>query len=374
LSTQNHIADLPLARAFPDTGLAVMRTSLTDRNGDIAFQVKASPMGSISHSHADQGNFYLAAYGEPLLIPSGHYQGGYEALFGSPHHAGWTWQSWAHNVPLIDGKGQGSRNPEANGYLEHFYHSDLLDFVRVDITRAYLAGATAEAPRAVAKAGAGLAARIGEAPVKSVRRNIIFLRPGTFVIVDEIECSRAATVDWLLHAWNRFEIDGQRAVVKNGVAAASIQLVSDAGAGISQSNEFTVPLSDKYKKQWHLTAAYPARLAHRITAVITPSRVNEVGAADPRVSRTAAGIRLEWPDGRACSVSQSGTTSMTVDCGAWVYVSDATAIVPPGGGKITFSAPVDALARRGTVDVAGATPFEVPGRGSYPAGKVTLRP
>lgn len=161
------VGNLPLARVFPDTELVTLRTDLTNPANDIAFFIKSNPYGSVSHAWADQGNFFLEAWGEPLLVPSGHYQGSHEVLFGSPHHAGWTWQNWAHNVPLVDGKGQASRTTEAAGQVEHFYHSAAADYVRADATRAYRARIGNEAVRTLKKSDAGMAARIGSAPVAS---------------------------------------------------------------------------------------------------------------------------------------------------------------------------------------------------------------
>ncbi len=378
IAGNNQIASLPLARAFPDTGLVAMRTNLTDPHSDIEFLLRANPFGSVSHAHADQGNFYLAAYGEPLLIPSGHYQGGHEVLFGSPHHSGWTWQSLAHNVPLIDGKGQAPRSPAANAYLEHFYHSGQADLARVDLTRAYQAEA--------AEPKGGLPVPAGSAPITSYRRTVLFLRPGTFVLIDDIECSREARLDWRLHAWNSFAIDNarQQAKVSNGGAGALIQWIAGAPAKISQTNEFSVPLSDAYKKQWHLNAAYAARRLHRVFTVISPYKTGSP-ETPPEVSATEAGLGLRWKDERACSVSLAqadkkilrqgaieAAASLLASCQDWTYAADATTF-KSGGQTLSFSVPVDVIAKAGTLEISSSAAFEISGRGRYPAGNTSLK-
>ena len=69
----------------------------------------------VSHGHQDQNAFALAAYGEPLAIPSGYYN-----FWGSLHHFGWTQQTKAKCAITFDGgKGQ-PRGAQYKGKVAHF--------------------------------------------------------------------------------------------------------------------------------------------------------------------------------------------------------------------------------------------------------------
>ena len=86
---------------FEDGGFAAMHTDLTS-DEDICVLMRASRYTADSHRHRDQGSFALFFGGRSLVSPSGYF--GRE--YGSRHHAEWTRSTVAHNVALIDGKGQ----------------------------------------------------------------------------------------------------------------------------------------------------------------------------------------------------------------------------------------------------------------------------
>ena len=369
LARKADVGRLPLARVFPDTGLAVLRTNLTSAADDVQFLLKSNPFGPVSHANADQAGFYLSAYGEPLLIPSGHYQGSHEVLFGSPHHAGWTWQSWAHNVPLVDGKGQASRSPQAAGQVEHFYHSPVADYVRVDATNAYKAPIADEAVRTINKFAPEMVKRIGSAPVTSYRRAVLFLRPATIVMFDDLEASSAVRLDWLLHAWNRFDIDetGRAATAKNGAARASVRLLTGDVTGISQTGDYLIPVPKDFKTQWHLTARLSPAQHHRVVSVIQAHREGgEVPASESARGEGWSGASLRWKDGRKAVVAFAERAGARLEAGGavaegrvlaasagWFYAADATRLETPYG-KWEFSSPVDVLATADMLKVAGA--------------------
>ena len=96
---------------------------LTNAAEDVAFYFRSSPYGSVSHGHQDQNAFALAAYGEPLAIPSGYYN-----FWGSLHHFGWTQQTKAKCAITFDGgKGQ-PRGAQYKGQAQNpfFPHGSFL--------------------------------------------------------------------------------------------------------------------------------------------------------------------------------------------------------------------------------------------------------
>ena len=358
--------DMPLARVFPDTGLAVLRTSLTDPKDDIQFMIKSSPFGSVSHAHADQGNFYLAAYGKPLAIPSGYYGSNVGSLYGGPHHATWMWQSWAHNVPLVDGIGQGARTGDAAGSIEHFYHSGLVDHVRVDATQAYRAASPKSAVAELEKIDPNLARRSGNAPVESYRRSVVFLRPSAFIVFDDLRASRAVRFDWLLHALNPMQLGEGEATIQNQDARLAVRIL--APASLSQSDRFIVPPYKKWKPQSHMTAALAKESGvHRVVTVLLPHRPGdrlpgtsavqgagwtgvELKAGNERttVAFATAG-ELEMPGAKASArvlVIHEGSSP-------WIYAADVTRL-SAGGRNWNYPRPVDVLIRRGAEPIVSS--------------------
>lgn len=270
--------DLPLARVFPDTGLAVLRTHLADAGQDIHFMIKANPFGSVSHAHADQGNFTLSAYGVPLVIASGYYP-----LYGDEHHYTWTRQSWAHNVPLLGGKGQATRTAQALGQIEHFAHSDLnlIDYVRIEAARAYSAPVPGSVKKQLDAFIPGLSERIGSVPVTRWCRHVVYVRPNLFILFDDVEASEPIEFEWLLHTVNAAELDGEGRglTVGNAGVRLSVVFATDRTVRLSQDDQFTFPPRGRHAgrpKQWHIKARIEGtRRTHRFLSFLFPHREGE---------------------------------------------------------------------------------------------------
>ncbi len=170
-------------RVFPHAGLAAIRTHLDDPARDVALLFRSSPLGAISHSHADNNDFALHVAGEPLLIPSGYYAG-----YGSPHHVHWLWHTRSHNCVTLSDAGQRMRCFESAGAVECPFEDDRL---------AYLRG--------TADASYDLAERC--------RRHVVFLKPhGCFVLIDEFVPAAGTTagLQWNVHAFEPFQVDRER--------------------------------------------------------------------------------------------------------------------------------------------------------------------
>jgi hypothetical protein len=113
-----------------------------------------------SHGHADQGSFVLTAYGEHLVDDTGY--------------GGWEAESESHSVVLIDGEGQ--RKNGTLGAIRDFIHTGAIDYFEADSTPAY-------------------------APAQLVKRHVVFMRPGYFVIADHVRKDDAPhEYQWLLHS------------------------------------------------------------------------------------------------------------------------------------------------------------------------------
>lgn len=192
--------ELPPARWFRDIGWVCMHSDLLDPER-ISFYFKASPMGSFNHSHADQNSFVLNAFGEALAIDSGYYD-----WYGSPFDKTYTRQTLAHNA-ITHGEGAGQRifDIAARGRVNGFVTHPVFDACTGDATEAY--GGTLS--RAV--------------------RHVIYLRPATFVVIDDLAVSSGVSplpFAWWIHGLSDITIDAdeQGATIEQGRARLAVRI------------------------------------------------------------------------------------------------------------------------------------------------------
>ena len=260
--------DLPQAAHFADVGWVAMHSHLADRERNVMMLAKSSPYGSFNHSHADQNSFVLEAYSRPLLIDSGYYP-----WYGSPHDSSWYKQTRAHNAILINGKGQGVANIEARGRIIAFENTDDIVYTVGDATVAYQQPSLFSAP---------LDLCAHDQQVVRAQRHFVFIRPDLFVILDDIETTEPAAIQFLLHALYPFEVDqtAQTLAIVNEPAMAKIHLLGEDQATISQTDQFTDPPEAEgggtYPNQWHATCDFAAtRAVRRLLTVIQIARTDE---------------------------------------------------------------------------------------------------
>lgn len=239
-------ADLAQARAFADVGWAFLHSDLSDPGG-VMLGFKSSPHGSYSHSHADQNSFVLFAHGRSLAIDAGYYES-----YGSAHHYGYTKQTKSHNAVLVDGKGQAINDITSTGQLTGFVHGAGFDFV------------------------AGQAAAGYKGALESWERQILFVRPGLFVVVDELEAPSPATFQWLLHTETEPTIDPAKQTIetKRDGAFLHTALLWPGKLDLTMTDQFDPqPIAGKVRlqPQYHITAATLEPAARqRIVAVLAP--------------------------------------------------------------------------------------------------------
>ena len=166
---------IPNGASFPSVGVAAMHSSLADRDR-VSVLFKSSPYGSLNHSHADQNSFVLYAEGKVLAMDSGVYDS-----YGSPHWRNWYKQTRAHNAITYDGGVGQSLGPTGLGDREHdgrivkFSTSPAYDMVVGDARAAY---------------GGDLS---------QARRTLVFIRPSTLVVVDQLRSAQPRSWEWNLH-------------------------------------------------------------------------------------------------------------------------------------------------------------------------------
>ena len=242
--------DLPQSRVFPNIGLVGMHSGLADPTGSVQMLFRSDPYGSVSHNHASQNAFAINAFGEALAISSGYYQ-----QYGCPHHAQWTWETKAHNSITIDGKGQRKRSRASQGRIARFWEDGDITYAMGDATAAY------------------------EGRLERFHRHVVFLRPDTFVIVDDIAAAKPVSAEWWLHARSEMAIDKAKrtAAITSGDARLITRFVEPESLTFSQTDKFPVtPHKPDSPNQWHLTVVPTQKTAApRFVTVLRPLRTDQ---------------------------------------------------------------------------------------------------
>lgn len=290
--------ELPPARVFPSVGLASMHTALGDASEDISLLLRSSPYGSVSHGHADQNAFAIEAFGRGLAIATGYYP-----WYGSPHHQNWTRATKAVNSVLVDGEGQVRRSWDAKGQITAFQSVEGYDYAEGEASAAY---------------GGRL---------DRFRRHVVHVRPGVFVIFDDLAAPKPATYQWLLHAYDRINVDEPSRIldIRREPAAMKTWLLLPADVSFSQTDRYVPepePTVREPKNTWHLTASttQPAT-SGQFLAVLMPHRVGRE-ATLPRAAlvrgRGALGARLSFPDGSEELVGfRTDAGAKAIECGGF---------------------------------------------------------
>jgi len=227
-------ADLPGSRVFRGVGWAGLHGDLADPDNDTCMIFKSSPYGSVSHSHADQNTFAIMKGGKALAIPSGYYGPSY----GQAHHSEWTRATKANNCVLVNGEGQVIRDAKANGRIAAFEDRKGLTYLMGDAAPAYMG--------------------------KLLRcdRHILFLRPGLFLVLDDLEAPSTSRYQWMLHAFEEMELGEAQAISRRDGATLDVRLSSPEGLTLSQTDRFDTPynegIPEEFQRErpnhWHVTA------------------------------------------------------------------------------------------------------------------------
>ncbi|MFO7973505.1 MAG: DUF4962 domain-containing protein, partial [Candidatus Hydrogenedentota bacterium] len=240
--------ELPHGRYFPGVGLVSLHTALGNAAEDIHFLIHSDPYGAISHAHADQNAFTLEAFREPLAIASGYYP-----WYGSDHHRKWSWESKSSNTITFDGgTGQVIRSSKSHGTITAFDLNRDYDYVAADATPAY-----------------------GSRLTQCVRK-IVHIRPGVFVIFDDVAAPEPVMFEWRLHARSEMALDeaGARVTVREGDSRMAVTFAAPGNVVMNQTTGFEYPPErGTYPDQWHLVVSPPEKTdAAQYLSVLIPYR------------------------------------------------------------------------------------------------------
>jgi len=271
--------DIPQAAAFRDVGWAALYDRFWDSHSARLF-FKSSPWGSHSHSHRDQNSFVIHAFGEILAIDKGYY--GY---YGDDYHRQVCCATKSHNTVLVNGEGQES-GIEHDGHIDDFFDSEHFAFLVGDAAAAY-----------------------GDR-LDTFLRAILCIRPGIFIVYDQLEAPRPSSFSWQLNAFEEMALDEDAQTVtihQRDARLRATHLLPD-GLSYRQSNERPYELKARY------TEAFPEHYTcwcetpgespgMRFLTVLEPYRADE----GPRVTDLRA-IESDDLVGLSFSHDESGYT------------------------------------------------------------------
>jgi hypothetical protein len=177
----------------------------------------------------------------------------------------------------VDGQGQVPRRWDANGKLTAFESVDGYDYAEAEAAPAYLGR------------------------LERFRRHVVHVRPGVFVLFDDLQAPEPARFQWLLHAYRQISIDEAYRIlrVENAPAAMNVHLLLPDKVDFTQTDKYDPepePTKGRWSNTWHLTASTvtPSRTA-RFLAVLLPHRrgkENLLPKVEPLQGQGAVGVRL----------------------------------------------------------------------------------
>ncbi len=310
--------DLPDSRVFWGTGLAMLHSDLTDAKNDVFIEFKSSPFGSHSHGYDAQNSFVLYAYGEPLFIRTGR-----RDSYGSDHHKNWMWQTKSVNSVLVNNEGQAPRSQAARGRLLGFYTSKELDYV------------------------AGEAAEAYEGKLNRFTRRILFFKPDTVLILDDLEAPEPSTFQWLLHSGEQMQTRRNSIHARSGSVLAHVDIrqsdfwesmveggtAASSGLTITQTDQFDPPPRRRIKlTQWHATVSTSKpKTREDFTALIRSQDMRQAvdgthmltteafGSADGGAGKA---VLFDLPDGQVIVLRRTSAGDLAMTRGPQVVATD----------------------------------------------------
>jgi len=277
---------LPPSRLFRGTGQAYLNTTLTAADQDVQVIFKSSPMGTQSHGNEANNSFVLWAYGQPLLVRTGHYY-----LYGGPHHRDWVWSTRSLNNITVDGQGQVKCSSAAKGRIVAFKTTPSIDVVVGEAAEAYRLSEGGKDRRLLDR----------------YTRAILFVKPELVIVFDRLAAPQPANFQYWLHAVNKFAVNGQRDVVtRAGDVVCAIDILAPEGLSFTQTDQYDPnPWPQITMREWHLTATTPSRAkTAEFVAVYRPHRAQQAVPRGADLKRIDGGYVLtaELSDGRVTAL------------------------------------------------------------------------
>jgi hypothetical protein len=248
--------DLPLSRLFEGLGWVIVRGGWGPQDVLLAF--KSGP--NWGHGHADQNNFILEAFGEPLIVDLG------PAFYSLEYTEGpidYHMASVGHNVILIDGIGQVDprRGWQESGRIlsfRTFAGQESYEYIAGDASAAY------------------------PMSVKFIRQ-MMFVQNRFLIILDTVEAPKSSRFQWLAHTTGDFATEEDEFRITKGKAALIVKflLPDNFDSHVYHDQRRTIFWSkDEPASRLEVSTQEPSLSATFLT-VLYPVKSNEVA---PRIS------------------------------------------------------------------------------------------
>ena len=290
---------LPNDRVFRGVGWGALHSDITRPKDDFMVLFRSSPYGGVSHGHANQNDFAVMKGGRALICTGGerfpHH--------GTPFHTEYAQQSISHNCILVDGQGAINRDGNRGGEIAGFSTGKTFGYVSGEAENAY-----------------------GDL-LDKCRRHLLMIRPSVLILVDDLIAPKPSTFQWLLHAFEKFEIDENENAVVSRRKGASLtgRLYASTDLKLSQTDAWPVAPDKGYPtltrplpaKRWHFTAETKRTDRIRIASVFS---VQAPGEEAPDLNVSVEGGRIGFQYGRSVTgyvdLSSDGSEVIQVRCGA----------------------------------------------------------
>jgi hypothetical protein len=266
------LAEMPLAKVFPATGLAIMHTSISEPESNAMLSFRSSPYGSTSHALANQNSFNTFYGGKPVF-----YSSGYRTGFTDPHSMYSYRNTRAHNSILVDGMGQ-KIGTEGYGWIPRYYEGNTISYALGDASNAYGEVFSPLWRKRAKLSGIDFTPENGwdKNTLDVFRRHIIRLgKSGVYVIYDELQAVKSVNWNFLLHTTELpMQIDNSKDYLtvigsnKSGGKSVAYIFCSEKMEATITDKFFYEPENWKnvtdnsgktveYPNHWHFTAATP---------------------------------------------------------------------------------------------------------------------
>ena len=220
--------DLPPSKLFGDIQWAVLRDSWED--GAVCMPFKSGKLGYF-HRQLDINSFELWANREKVIVELG--RGPYGTFYFSrlgPEKVPYV-STAAHNTLMVNGQGQQTSSEYLSfdnvsatyfGTIPYFYTTQEYDYLIGDGSKAY------------------------DPPVERFARHVIFLRPDTFVLIDDVVFTEDALPELRFHAAKAIDVTEEGFVARASDAAVAARLLAPDGARLEVRTTEGVPARKAY--------------------------------------------------------------------------------------------------------------------------------
>ncbi len=237
--------ELNKTEVFRDTGIVNMHSSRISSKNNTSVNFRAAPWGNFGHNLPSNNAVNILFGGNPLFYPTGYRHG------GGKHAYEWYRHTRSHNSVLINGKGQ-PVSSEAWGNISQVLDDEDITYVLGDASNAYSGTPSPQWFTRYKAQGVDWYKHVDDKSLKTFKRHLVFIRPSTIIIYDELAANRAADWDWRIHTPNAMQLTEFGASTKNATGRGELHLFT--------SKPFVGSITDK---ALHKPFNVDGRLTHK---------------------------------------------------------------------------------------------------------------